>query len=85
MWKSVENFLRCTCADLQRESHLCAGMIAEAGPAPPMTACSACAGDYEDPERTAWTVAADQEPAEEQWPEGEAAEEGEAGQEREES
>jgi hypothetical protein len=26
-----------------------------AGATPEMRACSACAGDYEDPDRTAWT------------------------------
>jgi len=26
-----------------------------------LLACSACAGDYEDPDRTAWTPAADNE------------------------
>ena len=30
---------------------------AECSPAPMMRACSACAGDYEDPDRTAWTTA----------------------------
>ena len=28
--------------------------IADAGAAREMRACSACAGDYEDPDRTAW-------------------------------
>jgi hypothetical protein len=31
----------------------------------PMHACSACAGDYEDPERTAWSDASEEEGAEE--------------------
>jgi hypothetical protein len=29
--------------------------ISEAGAAMEMRACSACAGDYEDPDRTVWT------------------------------
>lgn len=31
----------------------------------PMRACSACAGDYEDPERTAWRDASEEAGAEE--------------------
>jgi hypothetical protein len=36
---------------MQGEVHLIDG----AGGAIEMRACSACAGDYEDPDRTAWT------------------------------
>jgi hypothetical protein len=41
-------------------------MMRSANPVPaPMHACSACAGDYEDPERTAWSDASEEAGAEE--------------------
>jgi hypothetical protein len=45
MWKSVENVTKGTADLLWSHSH--------AGVCLPLRACSACAGDYEDPERTA--------------------------------
>jgi hypothetical protein len=55
LWKSVENVF----------AHSIAGFSAGQPPdrgfqgdrdkfGPPLGACSACAGDYEDPDRTAW-------------------------------
>ena len=39
-------------------------MIHSANPVPTQVrACSACAGDYEDPERTAWSDASEEEGA----------------------
>jgi hypothetical protein len=41
-------------------------MMRSANPVPAaMLACSACAGDYEDPERTAWNDAREDDGAEE--------------------
>ena len=41
-------------------------MMHSANPVPTQVrACSACAGDYEDPERTAWSDANEEEGAEE--------------------
>ena len=41
-------------------------MMHSANPVPTQVrACSACAGDYEDPERTAWRDASEEEGAEE--------------------
>ncbi len=41
-------------------------MMHSANPVPTQVrACSACAGDYEDPERTAWSDASEEEGAEE--------------------
>ncbi len=41
-------------------------MMRSANPKPAqMRACSACSGDYEDPERTAWRDASEEEGAEE--------------------
>jgi hypothetical protein len=62
MWKSVENL----------SAHSIAGLPAGQPPdsgfdrgrdaaGPPLGACSACAGDYEDPDRTAWPPATEEE------------------------
>jgi len=50
----------------------------------PMKACSTCAGDYEDPERTAWGAPADEAAETGEWPSSGAEEDGEADQERDE-
>lgn len=48
LWKSVEIFHANSTGEIAR----CGEPDAEACP---LRACSACAGDYEDPDRTAWT------------------------------
>jgi hypothetical protein len=69
LWKSVENL----------SAHSIAGLSAGQPPdggfdrgtdasGPPLRACSACAGDYEDPDRTAWPAAPEE--AEEDAPYG---------------
>ena len=55
LWKSVENFrdlgMDRTADRKPLEPGLCIG---PGGSAQSLRACSACAGDYEDPDRTAW-------------------------------
>jgi hypothetical protein len=56
LWKSVENFsgfgaVTMACGDTLLPERC---EEPDASP-PPLHACSACAGDYEDPDRTAWT------------------------------
>lgn len=65
LWKSVENFSGAVASPSahggpgQFTRSEAPGVISQA-----LRACSACAGDYEDPDRTAWTT--DSEDVEEQ-------------------
>jgi hypothetical protein len=55
LWKSVENFSGLRMARVAGRASLSPEMGGEPGTwQPPVRACSACAGDYEDPDRTAW-------------------------------
>jgi hypothetical protein len=59
MWKSVENFSGSRADQAAATPPLQSAFreLLSAGTSPqPLSACSACAGDYEDPDRTAWTV-----------------------------
>jgi len=64
MWKSVENFSGPP-AGLSAGRRLLQAVrccLSEPGVAQqPLSACSACAGDYEDPDRTAWTPDAEED------------------------
>lgn len=63
LWKSVENAGCSVRAIADMRGHLSPHVFGAQGLAPhAFGACSACAGDYEDPDRTAW--AADPEDAE---------------------
>jgi hypothetical protein len=56
MWKSVENFsgaVAALTAHGRPRQFIRSGEPGAASQA--LLACSACAGDYEDPDRTAWT------------------------------
>lgn len=62
LWKSVENVTG------RSTDGISAGQPPDSGfdrgrdvSGPPLGACSACAGDYEDPDRTAWPPAPDGE------------------------
>jgi hypothetical protein len=56
LWKSVENFSDLRMARMTgRESFLSETRGDPGSLQAPLHACSACAGDYEDPDRTAWT------------------------------
>lgn len=57
LWKSVENFSVRALAGVAGERRLqvasyCAPGVSQRS----LSACSACPGDYEDPDRTAWTL-----------------------------
>jgi hypothetical protein len=55
LWKSVENFSALRMAKMASGSTLSPEICRELGGwQSPLRACSACAGDYEDPDRTAW-------------------------------
>jgi len=62
LWKSVENCsgirLAGAAARDPRQPSISGG---EEISQPPQTACSSCAGDYEDPDRTAWTPDAEED------------------------
>jgi hypothetical protein len=55
LWKSVEDF---SCQRFGRESARSllesVARVDSSTASQPLRACSACAGDYEDPDRTAW-------------------------------
>jgi hypothetical protein len=54
LWKSVENFVALRMDRAANRGPLEAGIFKEPGGlAQSLRACSACAGDYEDPDRTA--------------------------------
>jgi hypothetical protein len=56
LWKSVENFLGLGMARIVgKDSRSPESCEEPSAPQLPIRACSACAGDYEDPDRTAWT------------------------------
>jgi hypothetical protein len=56
LWKSVENFSGLERARMAGKDRLVHEISGEPGASQqPLRACSACAGDYEDPDRTAWT------------------------------
>jgi hypothetical protein len=56
LWKSVENFSGIGVARMVGKDRLSAETLGEPGASQALLrACSACAGDYEDPDRTAWT------------------------------
>jgi hypothetical protein len=56
VWKSVENFFSGLAAEQAAvRGPLQAALLGAGGSPSPLTACSACAGDYEDPDWTAWT------------------------------
>jgi hypothetical protein len=55
LWKSVETFSSFGAAKVAAEDPL--AVETGGGPSasqPPVRTCSACSGDYEDPDRTAW-------------------------------
>ena len=62
LWKSVENFsgieLAAPAATRPRQPSSFSGMGVSQ---PSQRACSSCAGDYEDPDRTAWTPDAEED------------------------
>src|SRR5208282_3741775 len=73
VWKSVENFSGAFLGSATRRGqHLLSfsGLSGMGVSSPPLSACSACAGDYEDPDRTAWPEDTDEDEAnsEEQGP-----------------
>jgi hypothetical protein len=56
LWKSVENFSGMGIAGMAGGDPLSPDTRSGPGACQaPLRACSACAGDYEDPDRTAWT------------------------------
>ena len=61
LWKSVENFsrFRVTEAAERGPRHRSVYSAVEVSQ-PSQDACSSCAGDYEDPDRTAWTPDAEE-------------------------
>jgi hypothetical protein len=62
LWKSVENFSGLGVARMAGREPLSCESFGEPGASQaPLRACSACAGDYEDPDRTAWTPDEEQE------------------------
>ncbi|MGC1620756.1 MAG: hypothetical protein WA765_19865 [Candidatus Acidiferrum sp.] len=55
LWNSVENFPGLGSRKAARRGPGETGVVAEPGTSRHgLRACSACAGDYEDPDRTAW-------------------------------
>jgi len=57
LWKSVENFPDRALAALADERRLRPAFCYAPGVSErPLSACSACPGDYEDPDRTAWAL-----------------------------
>jgi hypothetical protein len=55
LWKSVEDYSGLGFGPKAAESLVELAARADSGAAlQPLSACSACAGDYEDPDRTAW-------------------------------
>ena len=57
LWKSVENPGRLGVPRGGPATPLLPAFLAVSGASqPPLRTCSACAGDYEDPDRTAWTL-----------------------------
>ncbi len=69
LWKSVENFSG-PALGVASERQLRTGSYDAPGISQrSLSACSACPGDYEDPDRTAWTVEPEEDedpPAEEE-------------------
>lgn len=58
LWKSVENAPAYSPTDFPAgRLPGCANLGIGDAFGPPLRACSACAGDYEDPDRTAWPPA----------------------------
>jgi hypothetical protein len=56
LWKSVENFSGSGMARMADQDPTSPETRGEPGASQlPVRACSACAGDYEDPDRTVWT------------------------------
>jgi hypothetical protein len=56
LWKSVENFSGLGVVKAAGKDPLSPEMCEEPGTWQPLLrACSACSGDYEDPDRTAWS------------------------------
>jgi hypothetical protein len=55
LWKSVENFSALRTSAAVHGEPLQPAFCGEPPVSlPPLCACSACAGDYEDPDRTVW-------------------------------
>jgi hypothetical protein len=64
LWKSVEDYSGLGFGHKTAESLLEPAARADLGAAlQPLRACSACAGDYEDPDRTAWGPDAEEDDA----------------------
>jgi hypothetical protein len=62
LWKSVENFSGLGMVKVAGREPRSSETCGEPGDLQsPLRACSACAGDYEDPDRTAWTPDEDEE------------------------
>jgi hypothetical protein len=62
MWKSVENSFGLGVERMARRDPFAPEVCGEPGVSQtPLHACSACAGDYEDPDRTAWTAEEEEE------------------------
>jgi len=64
LWKTVENHRRSLqTLRLASEAVEFGGVRPSPGrlPAPGLSACSACAGEYEDPDETTWTEVSDED------------------------
>jgi len=62
LWKSVENFSGIALAGAAARGSRQPGFYGGREISQPsQTACSSCAGDYEDPDRTAWTPDAEED------------------------
>lgn len=69
LWKSVENFSGIGLAGAAERGPLHRGFSSGAELSQPsQDACSSCAGDYEDPDRTAWTPDAEEGECNDEFP-----------------
>jgi|SRR5580693_3315538 hypothetical protein len=69
LWKSVENFSEHPVAGVVDERRLHAASYCAPGVSQrSLSACSACPGDYEDPDRTAWTLEPEDDDGDETFP-----------------
>lgn len=75
MWKSVGNFSGPGLGQADGKGLLRSAICGLSGAGDalrPLSACSACAGDYEVPDRTAWTPDAEEDESNDEFPAQEA-------------
>jgi hypothetical protein len=71
VWKSVENVSVLPAgraAERERLQAAICSLSGAGGSLQPLRVCSACAGDYEDPDRTAGTADAEEDESDDEFP-----------------